>query len=209
MLDFALLSFTSLFVIVDPLGLIPTFLAMTEHNTVREKVRMAGVAALLTFVILLLSAYAGEWGFKLFGITLEALEIAGGIILLLVALDMLRAKRTAVKETDEEQKEGVQKEDVAVTPLAIPMLAGPGAITTAILLSSKASALSLQLMLGVIIAAVALLTFLILYAVSVRSTHLSATATGIMARLMGLLLATIAVQFILNGVMKVFVGGSA
>ncbi|MCM8776577.1 MAG: MarC family protein, partial [Candidatus Omnitrophica bacterium] len=129
-----------------------------------------------------------------------AIEIAGGIILLLIALDMLQARRTAVKETKEEEAEGIGKDDIAVTPLAIPMLAGPGAITTVILLSNKAVTLPHQLILAVNILLVSVITSLILRIAAKRSAMLSVIVMKIITRLLGLLLTTIAVQFILNGI---------
>jgi len=199
--DFAILSFTSLFVIVDPVGLIPAFLAMTQKNTVPERVRMAQLASLITFGILILSFLFGQRLLTAFGITLPAFEIAGGIVLLLVALDMLQARRTALKETQEEKAEGIDKHDVAITPMAIPMLAGPGAITAVILLSNKAETFGQHMLLAGNICLVSALTLLILWTVAVRSKMLSVIALKIMGRLMGLILAAIAIQFILNGVL--------
>ena len=200
-LDFAILSFTSLFVIVDPVGLIPSFLVMTMKNTDQERVRMAQLAALITFGILILSFLFGQRLLTAFGITLPAFETAGGIVLLLVALDMLQARRTAIKETQEEKAEGIDKHDVAVTPMAIPMLAGPGAITAVILLTNKAETVAHHMILAGAIFLVSALTLLILWVVAVRSKILSVIALKIMGRLMGLILAAIAVQFILNGVL--------
>ena len=122
-------------------------------------------------------------------------------MLLLVALDMLQARRTAIKETQEETAEGIDKHDVAITPLAIPMLAGPGAITAVILLSNKAETFGHHMILAGTIFLVSALTLLILWTVAVRSKMLSTIALKIMGRLMGLILAAIAVQFILNGVL--------
>ena len=201
LLDFAILSFTSLFVIVDPVGLIPAFLVMTQKNTSRERVRMARLASLITFGILILSFLFGQRLLSAFGITLPAFEIAGGIVLLLVALDMLQARRTAIKETQEEKAEGITKDDVAVTPMAIPMLAGPGAITAVILLTNKAETATHHIILAGVILLVSALTFLILGTVAVRAQMLSVIALKIMGRLMGLILAAIAVQFILNGIL--------
>jgi multiple antibiotic resistance protein len=201
LLDFAILSFTSLFVIVDPVGLIPAFLVMTRENTVRDRVRMARLASAITFGILILSFFFGQRLLSVFGITLPAFQIAGGIILLLVALDMLQARRTAFKETQEEKAEGMAKEDVAVTPMAIPMLAGPGAITAVILLTNKAETFTHSVILATAITLVSALTFLILLTVAIRSTALSTIALKITERLMGLILAAIAVQFILNGIL--------
>lgn len=200
LVDFAILSFTSLFVIVDPVGLIPTFLAMTRQNTIPERVRMAQLASLITFGILIMSFFFGQRLLSAFGITLPAFEIAGGIVLLLVALDMLQARRTALKETQEETAEGIDKHDVAVTPLAIPMLAGPGAITAVILLANKAETFTQHVILAGNIALVSALTLLILWTVATRSKILSGIALKIMGRLMGLILAAIAIQFILNGI---------
>lgn len=200
-LDFAILSFTSLFVIVDPVGLIPSFLAMTEKNTAPERVRMAQLASIITFGILILSYLLGQRLLTAFGITLPAFEIAGGIVLLLVALDMLQARRTAIKETREEKEEGIDKDDVAITPMGIPMLAGPGAITAVILLKNKAETFAQHMVLASTILLVSALTLLILWTVAVRSKIISGIALKIMGRLMGLILAAIAIQFILNGIL--------
>ncbi len=198
--DFVILSFGSLFVIVDPITLIPTFLAMTRESSVEERIRMSAVASALTFIILVLFAVGGQWIFKAFGITLPALQIAGGIILMIIALDMLKARQTLVKETPEERAEGVSKDDIAITPLAIPMLAGPGAITTVVLLASKAVTFQHQMVLFVNIFLICFLTFLILRLAAIRSSLLSGIALKVFTRLMGLLLAVVAIQFIINGI---------
>src|SRR3990167_7487242 len=134
-LNFIILSFWSLFVIVDPIGLVPAFLAMTDQNSKEDRIRMAKLASLITFLVLVSFAFCGKFILNAFGVTVPAFEVAGGIILLKIALDMLQAKRTALKETPEEQAEGSTKDDIAVTPLAVPMLAGPGAITAVVLLA--------------------------------------------------------------------------
>ena len=200
-LDFTILSFTSLFVIVDPVGLIPAFLAMTQQNTSQERIHMARLASLITFAILILSFFFGQRLLTMFGITLPAFEIAGGIVLLLVGLDMLQARRTAIKETQEEKAEGITKQDVAITPMAIPMLAGPGAITAVILLTNKAETFTRYAILAGNIVLVSVLTFLILWFVAARSRIFSVIALKITSRLMGLVLTAIAVQFILNGIL--------
>ncbi len=200
LIDYAILSFTSLFVIVDPVGLIPTFLAMTGQNTLPERIRMAQLATGITCSILLLSFFLGQRLLAAFGISLPAFQIAGGIILLIVALDMLQARRTAFKETQEEKAEGIDKNDVAVTPMAIPMLAGPGAITAVILLSDKATTLSHQGILVAAIVLVSLLTLIILRLAATCSKVISGIGLRIITRLMGLILAAIAVQFVLSGI---------
>lgn len=162
---------------------------------------MARLASLITFAILILSFFFGKKFLLAFGITLPAFEIAGGIVLLLVGLDMLQARRTATKETQEEKAEGITKHDVAITPMAIPMLAGPGAITAVILLTNKAVTLAQHAILAGNIILVSGLTFLILGFVATRSKIFSVIALKITSRLMGLILTAIAVQFILNGIL--------
>lgn len=199
LIEYAVMSFTTLFVIIDPIGLIPAFVVMTQSNSVAERTHMAKIAAFTSLVILLLCMFLGQWLFKIFGITPEAFEIGGGIILFLIALDMLRARRTPVKETEEEKEEGIHKDDVAVTPLAVPMLAGPGAITTVILLTNTQNGLIYKGILAGNLILVCLLTWIILYFTAKKSSHIGVLALRVMTRLMGLVLAAISVQFVVNG----------
>ncbi|MDB6034580.1 MAG: conserved rane protein of unknown function, partial [Verrucomicrobiales bacterium] len=139
LLEYALLALSSLFVIVDPIAVAPTFLAMSSNNTVPERIHMAKLACWVMAGVLLTFALGGEYIFKFLGITMPAFSMAGSIVLLLIALDMLRAQRSPVQETKEETIAGITKEDIAITPLAVPMLAGPGAISTGILLHTRAT----------------------------------------------------------------------
>ncbi len=198
-LNFIILSFWSLFVIVDPIGLVPAFLAITEHNTPADRIRMAKLASIVTFFVLLAFALFGNYILKIFGVSVPAFEIAGGIVLLKIALDMLQARRTALKETPEEQAESLRKDDIAITPLAVPMLAGPGAITAVVLLGQQSNSLLQTTIVVLNIFFVAVISFLILRIAALRSSIFSAITLKIISRLMGLLLAAIAVQFILNG----------
>jgi multiple antibiotic resistance protein len=138
---------------------------------------------------------------------MPAFQIAGGILLMLVSLDMLRAQRIPVKASPEEEEEGMEKNDIAVTPLGIPLLAGPGAITTVLLFSRPTTDIFLRsaVVLGNIFL-VSALSFIILWFVAIRSASISVIAMRITTRLMGLLLLAISVQFILNGV-KAFIAG--
>ncbi len=207
MIDYAILCFGSLFVIVDAIGLVPAFVTMTREHTREERVRTAAFACTVSFFILALFAVSGPWPFKIFGITLPAFEIAGGVLLAIVALDMLQARRTAVKETPEEQAAGVRKEEIGITPLAIPMLAGPGAITDVILLGNRASSLTHHAVLLAAIFLVCFISFLILRLAAVRPAILGVIALKISTRLMGLVLSAIAVQFILNGIREARLAG--
>lgn len=198
MLEYAFLTFGSLFAIVDPFAAIPTFLAMTESDTPAQRRRMARTACLTCAGVMAVFALLGPSIFKLFGITLAAFQLAGGLVLLLSALDMLRAQKSALRETPEETAEGRGKDDIAITPLAVPMLAGPGAITTSIVLAGKADTLTHKGIVFVCIAAVALICYYVLTLAADGASRISSTLMNIITRLMGLLLAAIGVQFILS-----------
>ena len=198
--EYILLAASSLFVIVDPLATAPAFLAMTPNNTPEQRLRTARLACVTTAIVLLAFSFAGTVIFKIFGITMAAFQIAASIVLLLVALDMLRAQRSRVQETHEETKAGTEKDDIAITPLAIPMLAGPGAISTTLLLQNEAKTIPQHVALYGCILAVALVSYLI-FRLAVRSARwLSPIVMSIAIRVMGLLLAAVAIQFMLNGI---------
>jgi multiple antibiotic resistance protein len=198
LLDFVFLALSSLFVIVDPIATVPAFIAMTPRETPEQRIAMAQLACTVMAVVLLFFAMSGQWLFKLFGITLPAFQIAGSIVLLLIALDMLRAQRSRVQETREETTAGVEKNDIAITPLAIPMLAGPGAISTAILLRNQANGWVQQISLYLCIFVVAAITYVIFRISAYGTRWLNPIALKITTRIMGLILAAVAVQFILN-----------
>ena len=198
MLEYFLLTFTTLFAIVDPPAAVPAFLAMTPRDSVASRRRMALTAAVTSGVVLAVFAASGPAIFKLFGITMPAFQVAGGLILLLSALDMLRGKRSPLKETAEETEAGAAKDDIAITPLAIPMLSGPGAITTAIVLFGRAHGAAHKAVLFACIALVALCSYGTLYVAAAGAKRLSPIALNVIERLMGLLLSAIGVQFILS-----------
>jgi multiple antibiotic resistance protein len=156
---------------------------------------MARLACLVTAGMLVAFAWVGKWIFKLLGITLPAFQMAGSIVLLLVALDMLKAQRSRVQETNEETFAGASKDDIAITPLAVPMLAGPGAITTAILLHGQADTWGKQVALLAAILGVATASYVILRLSARGARWLNPIALRITTRIMGLLLAAVACQF--------------
>ncbi len=198
MLEYAFLTFGSLFAIVDPFAAIPTFLAMTVSDSPEQRRRMARTACITCAGVMAVFAFLGPAIFKLFGVTLQSFQVAGGLVLLLSALDMLRAKKSALKETPEEVAEGIDKENIAITPLAVPLLAGPGAITTSIVLAGRATTLPRQVVFYALIALVALVSYVTLTLAAESAKRLSPTLLNIVTRLMGLLLAAIGVQFILS-----------
>ena len=198
--EYILLAASSLFVIIDPLATIPAFLAMTPTDTPEQRIRMARLACCVAAGVLVGFSVAGQWIFKFLGITMPAFQIAASMVLLLVALDMLRAQRSRVHETSEETAAGVEKTDIAVAPLAIPMLAGPGAISTAILLHNQATGVTQRFALYVCILAVCLASYIILRLSARGARWLSPIAMNITVRIMGLLLAAVAIQFMLNAI---------
>jgi len=201
--EYILLAASSLFVIVDPLATVPAFLAMTPNDTTEQRTRMARLACCVAAGVLLLFSIAGTLVFKVMGITMPAFQIAASIVQLLVALDMLRAQRSRVQETHEETRAGAEKTDIAVTPLAIPMLSGPGAISTTIVLQNEAKNLAEHVALYGCIATVMLASYFILRVAARGAKWLNPIAMSIAIRIMGLLLAAVAIQFMLNAI-KVF-----
>ncbi len=203
-LNFALMSAGSLFAIINPLAAVPTFFAMTPDNTEAERVRMARTACFTATGVLIVFAATGNTLFSVFGITIAAFQMAGGLLLLLVSLDNLRAKRSGVQETEEEKIEGIAKADISITPLAIPMLSGPGAITTAILLESRAKNLVYDGVLFLLFLRVGFASYLIFRIAIKKAPKINPIAMNITTRLMGLMLAATAVQFIIDGAKKAF-----
>jgi multiple antibiotic resistance protein len=198
LMEFSLLALSSLFAILDPIAVVPAFVAMTAHNTPAEKLRTARLACAVAAGVLILFAAAGDFIFKVMGITLPAFELAGSLLLLRIALDMLYAKRSAARETEEEVAEGAAKEDIAITPLGVPMLAGPGSITTALILFHQAKGSAEVTILFVAIVLVCAATYAILWLVAHGTRYLNPLLLKLLTRLFGLLLAAVAVQFIFN-----------
>ncbi len=202
MIEYIILAFSSLFVIIDPIAVLPVFLAMTPRDTAAQRARMAGLACFVVAGVLLFFSLTGQWIFRLMGVTLEAFQVAGSIVLLLVSLDMLRAQRSRVQGTAEEADAGTEKDDVAITPLAVPMLAGPGAITTSILLKNQADGVGQMVALCGCIVAVSFVCYLMFRVAVWRAHWLNPIAMKITTRIMGLLLAALAIQFMIDAVAK-------
>ena len=198
LVEYTLLAFSSLFAILDPIAVVPAFVAMTPNDSPPQKLRRARLACGVAAGVLILFAAAGPWIFKVLGITLPAFQIAGSILLLRISLDMLYARRSASNQTDEEVAAGAAKDDIAITPLGVPMLAGPGAISTALILLSQAQGVYQVLALFACIIAVCFLSYWILWLAVHGARFLNPLALRLVTRLMGLLLAALAVQFVIN-----------
>jgi len=199
--EFSFVAFSSIFFLVDPFAAIPSFLAMTDRADSKARRRMASRAAWTCFIVLTLFALAGSFIFKLFGITLAAFEIAGGLILLLIGLEMLQARRST-QEGASETEEGAHKEDIGITPLGIPLLAGPGAISTVMVLMGASPTWRHSIPIFVAIAVTAFASYLILASADRVRRRLGETGIRIMMRIMGLMLTAIAVQFVINGLAR-------
>ncbi|MEX0583161.1 MAG: MarC family protein [Sneathiella sp.] len=202
MLETALVAFTTFFATIGPLDVAALFAALTVNATPRERRQMAIKGTLIGGGILLFFALFGKAVLTSFGITLPALQASGGILLLLIAIDMVFARTSgSTTTTDEENVEAQGKTDVSVFPLATPLIAGPGAIGAAILLvaEAKGDTVEISIVIGVLIGMLLLTLVLMLLATQVQRL-LGVTGLHVISRVVGVLLAALAVQFIFNGI---------
>ena len=196
--QFAFVTFTSILFLVDPIAVVPAYLAFTRGEDPERRKATARAACVAAAITLLIFASAGDLILKMFGVTLPAFRIAGGFILWLVAMDMLRAKRST-QEGTEELVEGQQKEDVGITPLGIPMLAGPGAMSTVMVLGAQANGPMSKVIVHASIIATMLISWIMLRLGDRVFDRLGESGIRVATRVMGLLLAAVAVQFVLSG----------
>lgn len=208
MLDWAeyLKIFIALVIIVNPISALPLFVSMTAGNTTSEKKSIARTASLSVAVVLIVAALIGQPILTIFGITIASFKVGGAILILLMAISMMHATPGRDKQTPEEASEAAEKENIAVVPLAIPLLSGPGAISTTIVYATEKSSL---LHVGIIIACcllVSLATWLALRLATPISMWLGQTGVNIAIRLMGLLLAAVAVEILASGLVVLLPG---
>lgn len=202
---FALLCLSSLLAIINPLSAAPMYLALTEGYEPDHRRRTLRSAILTAFLVLLVFALLGGAIFQLFGITIDAFRIAGGIIFFGIGMDMLQAKRARGKTTEEEEVEGLHKEQIGITPLGIPMITGPGAITTVMVLMTQATtAVRVSVVFAAVIVVLAI-TWAVLAAAPRLLRFFGQTGLNVMTRIMGLLVTVIAVQFIIDGARPILV----
>lgn len=203
-LSFGLVALSAVFFVVDPIAAIPIFLALTANESAHERARTALRAALTCGLTLVVFAVAGGIIFRFFGISLGAFKIAGGILLFLLALEMMRAQPSRTRQTPEERQEGIEKDDVAIIPLGIPLLAGPGAIATVMVLMTRHAQWSYAVPVLAAIALTGAATYGLLRAAVTLQRRVSRTFMNVMIRVMGLVLAAIAVEFVLAGLKEVW-----
>lgn len=201
-LAFGLLSFTSFFTLINPLGTMPIFLTMTADLDQEHRTNTAKKASIVSFMTIIVFAFIGQLLFKFFGISVHSFRIVGGVIFFIMGMDMLQARLGNVKVKDTEIKTYVN--DISITPLAIPMICGPGALTNAIVMMEDANSIGKIVVLVISVLLVMLLTFFILYSSSKIIKFLGETGINVMMRLMGLIVMVIAVEFFFAG-LKPFV----
>ena len=203
LLPFALLCFTSFFTLTNPLGTMPVFLTMTKGMNDHKRKAIVRSPTIVSFITLVFFTFSGQFLFKFFGISSNGFRIAGGFIIFKIGFDMLQARYSNAKLKEEEVK--TYADDISITPLAIPMLCGPGAIANAIMLMDDASTFTLKGTLIGIIALVYFITFLILQASTRLVRILGETGNNVMMRLMGLILMVIAVECFVSGLKPILI----
>lgn len=194
--------FTALLAIVNPLGIIPIFVTLTDDLTKQEYKQIARTASFTVAVVLILSTLVGKLVLSFFGISIGSFRVGGGILLMLIAVAMMQGGHHRSRQTSEEAREAEDKESIAVVPIATPLLAGPGAISTVIIFAQESFH---PVHIGLIIISILIVAFLSWVALSIAnpiSRMMSKTAINIVTRLMGLLLAAIAVEFIVGGLVQ-------
>jgi len=199
--NFGLLVFTSFFTLINPLGTMPIFMSMTADLTVKERNRTARKASIVAFFTILFFAFTGQLLFSFFNISVNSFRMVGGVIFFLMGMDMLNARLAKFKVGNENVKAYV--DDISITPLAIPMICGPGAITNAIVLMDDATTIDKKIVLISVIFLVILLTFIILFSASKIMKILGDTGNKVLMRIMGLIVMVIAVEFFFSGLIPV------
>ncbi len=202
-ITFAILSFTSYFTLINPLGVMPVFMTMTSNLSPTQRKKTAQKALIVAFFSLVGFALSGQLMFNLFGISVNSFRIVGGIIFFIMGKDMLQAQFTKVKLQKSEVREYI--DDISITPLAIPMIAGPGSITNSIVLMQDAVNYEMKAVLFGVIFAICLLTFFILWGSSKIIKLLGDTGNKVMMRLMGLIVMVIAVEFFFSGLKPIII----
>lgn len=199
-----LLAFTSIFVVVDPVSNTITFLSLTRAMRPKDRARTARRGAAIGGVLLIVFSLAGQFILKFFGVHISYLRVAGGLLLLLVAIDMMLGRRSREGYTPEEQEEASHKEDISIFPLAIPMLAGPGAITTVMLLMQDAPSYAFRAMILGCIVVTFTLTWILFAGAERVQRVLGVTGSLVVLRVMGLFLAAVAVQYMAQGGWQIY-----
>ena len=199
-ISFFIISFSSLFALINPLGISPILLSVTENLNSQEYTRVIKKGIFFATIILLLFAFMGELIFKFYGITIHAFKIAGGILFFRTGMNMLNARTPRTRTTPQETLEASDIEDLSIAPIGMPIIAGPGAITSVMLLSSQANTMAERAFFYFNIIFVLTLTYFLLKIAKKISSKFGMTGIRIIQRIMGLILVVLAVQFIIDGI---------
>ena len=198
-LSFILLSFSSLFALLNPIGIAPIILSITENYSLKDYKKLIRRSTIFACIILLIFAITGKIIFSFYGITLHAFKIAGGILFLRIGLNMLEAKVSRTKSTPKESEEAESNSDIALSPIGIPLIAGPGAITSVMILSAQTTSLNQKIIFYVSIIVTLFITFIILTLAKKLTKILGTVGLRIIERIMGMILMVVAIQFIIDG----------
>ncbi|MGC4047379.1 MAG: MarC family protein [Armatimonas sp.] len=198
-------TIVALIVVVEPLGAAPLFLSLTQHQTPQQRNHTARRAIFAVFLILLISALIGKYLLELFGISLASFKVAGGVLFLFMGLEMINAQPSRSRQTPEEAEEAEHREDIAIVPMALPQLAGPGAIGSVILLAQKGPFFPHILWVTLIITVVCLAAWLCLVLAAPIGKGLGKTGLNILTRIMGLVVVAVAVEFVIGGIKTLWV----
>jgi len=201
---FFVYALTSIFVIVNPVGAMFTFMSLTSDRDYKERVKIGSRSVLIAFLVAIVFAIGGEIILRFFGVTVDSLRVAGGIILFKVALDMVYAKTSGESFTEAERKDAKEREDISVFPVAMPLLTGPGTITTVIVVIRSVPSIELKMVALLAMFATFLITFLMFRFSNELSKILGVTVTLVFTRIMGLLLGAIAINFLATGIKNIF-----
>jgi len=204
MIPFFIYAFTSIFVIVNPISGLLTFISLTNGMSEDERIQTARRSVAIACILAVVFAIAGEVILRMFNITVDSLRVAGGILLFLVAIDMLHARKSRESVTPEEMMDASKREDISVFPIAIPLLTGPGAITTVIVVIRTGTTIELKLMTLLTILLIFIITYFIFRYAHRIDKILGVTVSLVITRIMGLLLGAIAVDFVATGAWNIY-----
>ena len=199
-IEFFVLCFSSLFALINPIGIVPIFISITENYSKQERDKISAKSIIFAFAVLIIFALIGELIFSFYGITIHAFRIAGGILLFIISLDMVESKRTRTRTTPREEKEAENKEDIAYTPLGVPLIAGPGSIASIMILYSESISFNQKITLFSALILVLLITFIVFRLSKLLAEKFGKSGLRIMQRIMGFILMVISIEFILKGI---------
>ena len=198
-IKFFIISFSTLFTLINPIGITPIVLSLTENFNSKKYLKTIKTSILLAGIILFTFAIMGKVIFSFYGITVYAFKIAGGILFLRIGINNLEAKISRTKSTPKESQEAIDNNDIALTPIGIPIIAGPGAITSVMILAAETNTISHKIIFYMNIVITLLTTLIILVLAKAISKKLGTTGLRVIERIMGMILMVVAIQYIIDG----------